>query len=74
MPLVLVGVFEQNAVKLMDMVFGQRDVGERFEDQFHHVGVAGNFLFVAGPKGLRSGARKKPLDYLVGQCDAFDSR
>ena len=40
-------VFQQDAMQLLDVIFGKRDVGPALEDQFHAHGVARDLLLVA---------------------------
>jgi hypothetical protein len=47
MLLILAAVFEKNAVKLLDVVFGDRYRLETLENHVRRVGVAGDFLLVA---------------------------
>src|SRR5215470_575598 len=47
MLLILAAVFEKNAVKLFDMVFGDRYGLKTLENHVHRIGVACDFLLVA---------------------------
>ena len=73
MALVLDGIFEQVAVQLPDVVFGEIDRFPVREDRLHGVGVTGGFLLVPGGEGPDLHIRKQFLDLAVGQFCAFDT-
>jgi hypothetical protein len=41
-----------NAVQLPDVVLGERDFGVGLEHEVHNLGIAPDFLLVAGGEGL----------------------
>ena len=51
MTFVLLGMLEQNAVELPDVVLRERQLGPRLEHQLHGLGVLGDFLLVARAQG-----------------------
>ena len=71
--LVLVGVFEQDAMKLPDGVLGERDVGAGLEDQLHQLGVARDLLLVAAAEGAHIEPGQELLDLVVAELDALDA-
>jgi hypothetical protein len=72
-PLVLLGVAQKVAVKLLDMVFVDGNVLPGGKDGFHDSGIASYFLLVAALEFLDFQVGKQSLDLAVGQLAALDA-
>ena len=53
MILILGAVFEENAVELLDVVFGRSDGLVPLENHLHCVGVTGDFLLITAGERFR---------------------
>lgn len=71
--LVIVGVAQQVAVQLLDMVLGRRDVRPGREDRLHDLGVTGHILLVARAEGLDLQVGQQALDLAIRQAAALDA-
>lgn len=50
MPLIFSAELEKNPMKLLDMVFGERDLPIRRKDHFHKFGVTRDLLLIPRPE------------------------
>ncbi len=58
-------VREQIPMQLADVVFVKRDCVEGREDRLHHLGIAGNLLFVSAGERADTEVREQPFDLAV---------
>ena len=70
---VSVRMLQEDAVKLLDVVFIERDFLPRIEHQFRGLRISGDFLFVASSERSQVEIREQGIDLPVRQPRAFDS-
>ena len=68
---VFFAVLEQIAMQLLDVVFGERDLSPRLEEQLHRFGVTGDFLLVSRSRRFDLHIGEQPLYFTVGKFAAF---
>jgi hypothetical protein len=73
MAFVLVGMDQQVAMELFDVILGQGNVGPMREDRFHHVSIAGDFLLIAGDERTDMEIGQEFLDIEVAEFCTFDT-
>ena len=73
MTFILVAVLEKVTMKLLNVVFGNRDVRPCPEDGFHHLGISGDLLLVASAEPLDLQVAEQAFHLPIGQFAALDA-
>lgn len=73
MLLILARVDQRVAVKLVDVVLGQRDRVLVAEDRLHHLGVAGHLLLIASGERADAVIGEQGFDLAVTEPRALDA-
>jgi hypothetical protein len=69
-----VGIAQKVAVQLKQNTLGHAEIRPRGLDRLHHLGVAGDFLLVAGLERFFPQAAYEFLDFAITELRAFDAR
>lgn len=73
MPFVLVAVAQEITMELFDVIFRDGNVGPGLKNGFHHLGITGDFLFVAAGETFDFQVGQQALHFPVGQLAALDA-
>ena len=63
---VLLAVAQKVAVKLLDVIFCDGDVGPSLKNRLHHLGIARNLLLIAAGEGFDFKVGEQALNVAVG--------